>query len=376
MISQAAAAWQWFNYYSREVQPGKQILRINLDETSVCLFQGDRKGTVFVHKKRLREDEPVQRIPRWKRRCCLTHIAVICDSPELQPLMPQVLVGNEATFLSSGLAALRAACPGNVRLVRQKSAWNNAGLCAWVVQLLALALRPHLHRLQPVLLLDAVRIHFAKAVLCACRAGGIWPLLVPARTTWLLQPLDTHSFLRYKAYLRDAYQRARVESGCADLSIQQFLMCVCDTIRHVLQGQDWANAFDKDGFGCRQSGLSTYAMRQLRLDAPPSAPETRPSDEQLKVCFPKRTNIPVSTLWRPFDPSPSVDSVAGARRLVRQLPRAAVPQVLGRTRLQTRIALANSAEAVAVPSGGAEATGIAVARAHRLPRAKAVAIGM
>ena len=46
--------WQWYNYAESQVPAGKQTLRINLDETSVCLFQGDAKGTVFFSKKRKR----------------------------------------------------------------------------------------------------------------------------------------------------------------------------------------------------------------------------------------------------------------------------------------------------------------------------------
>jgi hypothetical protein len=36
-----------------------------------------------------------------------------------------VIVGNEATFLPKDFAALQAAFPLNVHLVKQKNAWNN-----------------------------------------------------------------------------------------------------------------------------------------------------------------------------------------------------------------------------------------------------------
>ena len=88
--------------------PGnKQLLRINLDETSVCLFQGSGKGNVFVGKKR----RLVQFVQTRKRRCYFTHVAVICDNSELQPLLPQVLIGNERTFLAASMNGLRAGKP-------------------------------------------------------------------------------------------------------------------------------------------------------------------------------------------------------------------------------------------------------------------------
>ena len=56
--------WQWRNYAVSHVPPGHQLLRINLDETSVKLFQGDAKGTVFFKKRKRHADEdeePVQK---------------------------------------------------------------------------------------------------------------------------------------------------------------------------------------------------------------------------------------------------------------------------------------------------------------------------
>ena len=45
---QASAVWQWWNYYMAQLPTGKVPLRINLDETSICLFQGHSKGTILV----------------------------------------------------------------------------------------------------------------------------------------------------------------------------------------------------------------------------------------------------------------------------------------------------------------------------------------
>ena len=47
-LSQAAAVWQWWSFLKGQVPAGKTILRVNVDETSVCLFQGTAKGTVMA----------------------------------------------------------------------------------------------------------------------------------------------------------------------------------------------------------------------------------------------------------------------------------------------------------------------------------------
>ena len=97
VVRKASAARQWWNFCRSKVAHGKTVLRINLDETSACVFQGDVKGNVFVSNKRSR-DEPMQKISQGRRRCHFTHVGLICDRTDLQPLLPQVIVGNERTF--------------------------------------------------------------------------------------------------------------------------------------------------------------------------------------------------------------------------------------------------------------------------------------
>ena len=113
----------------------------------------------------------------------MTHVAVICDRPALQPLMPQFIIGNERTFLARSIAALRAACPGNIILVCQKSAWSNDVLSAISVRRLAAALAPYNSIVQPILFLEAVRLHTTPRVLRACATAGILAIVVPALMT-------------------------------------------------------------------------------------------------------------------------------------------------------------------------------------------------
>ena len=224
-MTQAFAAWQWFNACSCRVADGKGVLRLNLDETSLCLFQGEMKGHILDGRKRGR-CEPTQKVSQGKRRCCLTHVGLVCDRSDIQPLLPQVLVGTEATFKASEMSRLVAASPPNVHLVRQRSAWNNAALMKRIIKLLAKALQPFLGSLQPILLLDAVRVHLVASVLGACVAAGIWPIVVPARMTWLLQPLDTHCFWSYKLALKKAYQDRRALVVDGRLSVMFFAVRV------------------------------------------------------------------------------------------------------------------------------------------------------
>ena len=344
--------WQWFNFLAAQVPSGKTVLKINLDETAICLYQGEGKGNILLSKKRPRgEAEVVQRVPHSRRRTYLTHVAFVCDQAELQHLLPQVVIGNERVLPAAAMPALRASLPSNVRLIRQKSSWNNSTLCAIIVRMLALALGPHRERFQPVLLLDTVRLHFNQVVLNACNACGIWLILVPARTTWLLQPLDTHVFRAFKDRLRKAYQKARLQAATHDLNVQQFMPCLYEAIRVTMDESDWSSSFSENGFGQLQAQVKESIRRELAMDQPLCIPSARPTLEQLQCVFPKRTVVPTASLWRPFDP-PSAPSLArssaSSARVV--FPRVGAVAVLGRTRSQTQqLRVSDGSVAAAAP---------------------------
>lgn len=96
--------WQWWNFSLTEVPAGKRVLRLSMDETAVCLFQGDVRGNLFLAKT----DQTTQNATRGQQRTYLTHVAYVCDDPLIQRHLPQVVVGNERVIPAEQLAALRA----------------------------------------------------------------------------------------------------------------------------------------------------------------------------------------------------------------------------------------------------------------------------
>ena len=273
------------------------MLRINLDETSICVFQGRGKGNVFLTKQqRLRV---CRRVTLAQRRTNYSHVGIACDDVEIQARLPQTLVGNCHTLPDGlGLAALRASLPANVFLERERSSWVNAGMMGRIVRRLAAALRPFMAERQPILLLDAHGAHIAAAVFDELRTAGIWVVIIPANMTWLLQPLDTHCFAQFKAFLRKACKVARVRSAIGEVGLAGFLRCVCDAIRSILEGRSWAHAFDNNGFGLAQIALSERVKAQLPWGQIAPAPSTKPSMAQLQCIFPRRAPIPW-TIWPP-----------------------------------------------------------------------------
>ena len=90
MFGKCVAAWQWHNYLCSQVPSDKRVLRLNLDETSVCLFQGSRFGNLFTNKA----TQPPVHVPHSKKRTYLSHVAIVCDDTDLQKLLPQVIIGT------------------------------------------------------------------------------------------------------------------------------------------------------------------------------------------------------------------------------------------------------------------------------------------
>jgi hypothetical protein len=253
----------------------------------------------------LSKDEPraVQNVSIAQRRTYLTHVAFICDDPRIQHVLPQVAIANEHTMSCCEFDALLRDRPPNVRLVRQKSSWNNSSLCAQIMGWLATALAPFMCEVQPLLIFDAARLHLSITVLRACCRGGVWPIVVAASTTWLLQPLDTHVFALFKIHLQKAYQRLRIDSAGGVVGVVGLVASIYVAIREVLEGRPWSNAFTRDGFGISQHGVSERVLGHLGFSLPFVVAYTQPTLDQLRLCWPRNARVPVADIWRRQDPT-------------------------------------------------------------------------
>ena len=335
LLAKAKAVWQWWNFYAE----GNEILRINLDETSVCMFQGGMRGTIFASSVRGRSGLR-QRATRGERRSYLTHVAVICDRPDIQPLLPQIVIGNVATLRARDMDRLRRLCPPNVILVRQKSAWNNEELCAKIIRRIGLSVANVCF--QSVLIMDAAKLHLSPRVFRACAAARLWPIVVPPKMTSVLQPLDTHAFMPYKQALREAYQEAiaparRGAAAGADVAVA----CVCAAVRGVLEGRGWSRAFDETGFGDMQQKLGARVLKELGaadVGSAAVASSSRPSPAVLLECFPRRARVQFDLVWMAFDCASAplgVPEVVEERACESSASRSADGVVRGRTRSAT-----------------------------------------
>ena len=299
LSAKSRVAWQWFNHLYQRTPAGKVMVLINIDETAICLCPTTRAGNLFIS----RSEQPVQRLSKSGQRANLTHVAMACSDPEIQRLLPQVIIGNHHTIPAGTLADLQAKCYPRVSVLRNESSWVNGQVFAQILRMLAKVLAPHRERIQPVVQFDTYGGHLKPEVWAACTACRLWPMLVPAQTTWFLQGLDTEGFGHYKLRLQRAYQDARISSAPAQPTLSHLIDCVLLAIHEVLDAKDWCAAFARNGFSHQQVGVSVKKLRLLGLTAPLDISSDRPALDQLRLCFPRRRKVPTDSLWRAVDGS-------------------------------------------------------------------------
>ena len=287
-VLEAAAVWKWFNNLERKLDKRK-MLRINIDETSLALAPRQPRGNVFGRSR------VGPKLHLRARRTCFTHIACVCDRSSLQPFLPQWIVMNEKCCSLAMFARLQAAAPPNIQFVRQKSAWNNAGLCAEYVKALRAALEPHLDDLQVCLLWDACKVHNSRIVLSACRGARFWIVSIPPPTTSKLQILDTHVFAPFKRELAEELQSLRLQKAFDDPELLDYFDCVAKAMRRVFQGSCWSRAFDDNGFGDSQSCVSKRVapLQPARTGQEVCSPLAL---ADIRLCFARRSAVHLDLL--------------------------------------------------------------------------------
>ena len=296
------------------------MLKMNLDETSLCVHPGGLRGTLFLPHARRRELG--QRVSKGKRRTNVTLVAIICDDPCLQKRLPQFLIANESTFKVKDMAALRLAAGPNVIVLRRKSAWNNEHIMCMIIRRIRASLEDIWETLQPILMFDAAALHLTGLwcffcicefsldvpgrVLRTCKSVGIWAFVTPPRMTWRLAPLDTHGFHPFKITLQQEYQRRRAGQRNGIIDTVGFVACVRAAVVAVLHCVNWSGAFEHNGYGSRQGLIHSTTLKDLRLTAIVMLEDGCPTEKELSLCVPANKPKTVKLVRSLFIDAPHV----------------------------------------------------------------------
>lgn len=301
----ASAVWQWANFWEARGRPARVTCFLNLDETSIPLLPSPSPAKGFLA---LRTGETVKRRTEQERRASLSErrsavsfVAMIADQPEVQALLPQVLVGS-SKVVPAATAADFVHRGDQIFLLRRKSGWLNVDCLCRLLRLFLAAVKDVRSKYNFVLALDACPVHIHQRVIDVCVRNDVQVIFIAAGCTSVLQPLDTAGFAAFKLRYRQAFEEALLRSAQDHLTVAEVLSAVCTAIQEKIIGKQWRAAFRQCGFGGSQGELSHGLLRKLQLAAAPAVGSNLLTLRQLQVCFPRRASVPIVPLFRSLLP--------------------------------------------------------------------------
>lgn len=303
-----------FLQYAKAVRSTDKIpLYVNMDETSVSFSYAKGKGLI-ISKKSLPPGMKHRRtqVCSGDEKSHISFLAFITHNKDVQPLLPQIFLGNEHIFTLGLLQQLAPHIPGHFKFVRGKSGWNSIAYMRTALCLLAKSLEDYMATHQVILVLDVAKCHYHLSISALATQKGIRLLYVPARCTFLLQPCDTACFSRLKFRLRQRWMSLRAESTTGVCSKVDWLCAIISIVSTLLNDVAWAPAFRAVGL-LNEAWLSPRIMGQLGWQAPKHIPSVLPSDEQLKLIFPRRAKFSRGSLFSWSVPKPKAKAKGKAK---------------------------------------------------------------
>ena len=249
-ITQRATVFmRWVHWVIDQLSPAgePEPVIVNMDETMLSNIKPMKLGVVpdgsnFRRLSLGRLGKEVQ-LPRTSL------IASACNIPDLQRHLPQMRLPRPAGGKVAGARAQRAYKEAGQpqSTVHGSSGWNTSEImCVWLMQLVR-RLRKVAPQRRVLLVMDECSCHTSDCVLKKCIALRVAVIIIPSRMTWLLQPLDTHAFVRLKADIRKRYFDAAAASNLSAIAPCRRVKLQGDSIHRVLVEGDWSSVFARSG---------------------------------------------------------------------------------------------------------------------------------
>ena len=312
----------WAQWLRNSLAADNDLVFINLDETSVERLVPHRFGNVVrVPREGAGAAAVYERISRRDTHGHLTLVGLVTATAELQQYLPQLLLPKDANLSVAERAAF-AAVPAPLEWFRGSAGWVTAANFPAILTRIRRAVHGRRPRCVIVLVLDCAPQHLADNIINHARRLRIVLLYVPARLTWLLQPLDTHVFALLKRRLHALQLDARGDSVDGVLHGTEWLGLLCQAVQEVMARANWSAAFAGNGVS---AGPATMRGRVLEfLSATLPLPLRAPTHaEVLEVIGGRRPLLPAKLLALPTQ----LAALGGAARVPigRRLPPPPLP---------------------------------------------------
>lgn len=324
----------------------KPIVVINMDETSIRFGYGKRRGTVGLPSawSAINQAAVSENMSTSQTHGAITYCAFICDNAEVQTRLPQVLISRTKMFSRAMENLAGVLLPGNMEIwLQETSGWVTALVFMRLIRRLHSAIADLQDRFAFFLVTDALRAHISMEIATLIYELGLTLVFVPARLTWLLQPLDTHYFAILKQRLVAHFATARLENDEGALPKLQWLRIVIATIAEF-SGMDFSHGIARCGLAGPQREAAPVTKGLVTIADADFVHLQPPTREQLPAYL-GRKNVPFyDILMQPLETEESEDdndSELPDSRYNRPLLRIVVPRPL------VRIVVAPSSAAAA-----------------------------
>ena len=306
---------QWVKFLRREaVRKSREVLWINIDESSIPIVSTNTRGNMKKMSRRIAWRFAAKiKSKQSDLRGSFTFIGMVCNIPEIQPYLPQIILVGEKYISWADMEWLWARAPSNVYIRRKPGkGWTNEGEHKVIIDILGRVLEPWKNVYQPVLVFDALKAHLTDAVLDELFFAQMWYLVIPKEMTGTLQPLDTHCFGSLKKYLRERFNDDLGRSS-HDKKLTSMVSYLIDAIPTTMNGRSWLQAFEDNGFGANQRiEIAERIKHQLEWTEDfPRITACKPTELQLRTaCWPSDVNFNAVAAFLPFPRTHQTEALA------------------------------------------------------------------
>ena len=243
----AAIFLRWMRHVLRDRLCGKPAVVINMDETFINNIKPWKKGVVIQGAcGEHRHEGGIRRDPGMGRT---TLLASVCSHAAVQRVFPQIRLprGKPGKLPSEPIRLAYHLAGAPQEAVHGTGGWNTSRIMKHYLTSLRKAVRRGAQGHASVLVMDCCPSHLAADVLAHAQRLGVHIVIIPARLTWLMQPLDTHVFAHLKRKIRiDEYDWKACRSD-RRLAPPARIELQSDAIREVLVDRDWSQTLDRAG---------------------------------------------------------------------------------------------------------------------------------
>lgn len=306
--------FQWLLFELSAVPDGADVVIINMDETALTAVKVDKLGNSSVSRDAAGRSGVVLRKMRPLKRTSL--IASVCNSPDIQRSLPQIRVVSYRKDEGLPTQPVRQAYADAdlpQLAYHGTTGWVSTAILKNWLQQTVNAVRSRKPNCAIILVVDDAPSHIADAFIEACRARCVRLVILPAKMTWCLQPLDTHVFSRLKRRIRELlfeYQERLMSSSVPPLErIRQHGRA----IKEILVDQDWTRTLQRSGFTGDMAAVRPQLRKLLEPDLPtPRLPLAADIMEVLQVPLERATKILTMLAAIPLRPAAPAVVVAPA----------------------------------------------------------------